>query len=534
MADQYHRQLLLTNEIYAREQSLHFASLCGDTLGMISSLKLKTSAYILQNKIDSAEIILKKVLKLYHENGYIQEEIKSSTMLMFIYTEQPERLKELKKLIDRYDSECQLFDEHGQLPPSKRQFFFYKGKYFEGMNQLDSAEYYYRRIQRPNMPFASLNTMYKGLLSLFRKRGIADSIAKYSELYCMVNDSSIAINDQERTAQLAASYHYNTIQKKARENDARAFRFQIGLIFSIISIIIFSIATVIWWKRFLERQRLRNKILEEKHRQEQKRQQRLLLQREEELRKLHKMEQEELHDTYQKKQEALRLVYLDEQKKLQTAHQQELNELKMRQAEKQHELDARQQVITIIQKELSDARKESSLYKTKLNQTQKSIERMSIQDAEHAEKVRLLETQLEELRQKNFAKEHLEQSLGFAETRIIKHIVKLMDMPLGEMTMEEQKELVQTTSQYYPNFISDINTVPNISYAKTCVCILTALNIRPGEIRCLLDLSPSIISNYKSELNRALFNETTAGNLQTNLFKRYHIYPCFSPPKGNK
>ena len=106
-----------------------------------------------------------------------------------------------------------MFDERHELPPSKRQFYYYKGKYFDEVGELDSAEYYYRKIFRPNMSFVSMNPMYEGLLSVFTKRHKADSIAKYAQLYCMVNDSSIAIKDQELTAQMAASYHYNRFQK---------------------------------------------------------------------------------------------------------------------------------------------------------------------------------------------------------------------------------------------------------------------------------------------------------------------------------
>jgi hypothetical protein len=64
--------------------------------------------------------------------------------------------------------------------------------------------------------------MYRGLLSVFRKRHETDSIAKYAQLFCQVNDSSIAIKDQELTAQLSASYNYSLYQKAAALNAERA------------------------------------------------------------------------------------------------------------------------------------------------------------------------------------------------------------------------------------------------------------------------------------------------------------------------
>ena len=63
---------------------------------------------------------------------------------------------------------------------------------------------------------------------------MTDSIAKYAKLYCIANDSSIAIKDQQLTAQLSASYNYNSIQKEALDNKTKAYRFLVMLFISII------------------------------------------------------------------------------------------------------------------------------------------------------------------------------------------------------------------------------------------------------------------------------------------------------------
>jgi hypothetical protein len=49
--------------------------------------------------------------------------------------------------------------------------------------------------------------MYKGLLSVFSKRHLADSVAKYAYLYGMANDSSIALKDQNIMAQMTATFN---------------------------------------------------------------------------------------------------------------------------------------------------------------------------------------------------------------------------------------------------------------------------------------------------------------------------------------
>ena len=217
MADMYHRQLLLNNEIEARKQASHYSFVAGDTLISIYDYKMIAGSYILQSKNDSAEIILKETMVQFRKRGKEQEAIQTSTMLMHIYTEQPEHMSELKSLLEEYDAKSDLFDENHELPPSKRQYYYYKGRYYEHLNQLDSAELYYRKIYRPNMSHMSANPMYKGLLSVYQKKNKSDSIAKYAELYCISNDSSSIIKDQELTAKMSASYNYSRHQRLAEQ-----------------------------------------------------------------------------------------------------------------------------------------------------------------------------------------------------------------------------------------------------------------------------------------------------------------------------
>ena len=120
----------------------------------------------------------------------MQNALQSFTKLIHIYVNDSNKLIQTKELIDKYDSEFSSFDKNHELQGAKRKFYFYKGRYFEGVNQLDSAEYYYRKIYRPNMSYTAMDPMYRGLLSVFTKRHQSDSIAKYSQLLCLANDCS--------------------------------------------------------------------------------------------------------------------------------------------------------------------------------------------------------------------------------------------------------------------------------------------------------------------------------------------------------
>ena len=73
MAEIYRRQLLLSNEIEARNKASHYAFRANQIKWGIYNQVLSAGAYMLLNKKDSAEIILKSALDQYRENGYTQQ-----------------------------------------------------------------------------------------------------------------------------------------------------------------------------------------------------------------------------------------------------------------------------------------------------------------------------------------------------------------------------------------------------------------------------------------------------------------------------
>ena len=259
MADVYHNLLLLSNEIFARTQASYYAFRANNLYYTIYNKERIAGALILKNLKDSAEIILKETRKQYTDYGYNQRALETSTKLIHLYAKDPSKLQEVKQLIDEYDMQCELFDSNHELPPSKRQYYYYKGQYYENMQKLDSAEYYYRKVYRPHMSFVSKNPMYEGLFSIFTKREKADSIAKYARLYCEVNDSSIAKKDQDLTAQMAATYNYSLFQKEALESESKANHARMFLLIFVFLVII---TALFLWNKYQKVKKQRQQELE--------------------------------------------------------------------------------------------------------------------------------------------------------------------------------------------------------------------------------------------------------------------------------
>ena len=240
MARLYHKMFLFINAEDAYKQSSHFSLMIKDTLYAAYDLEMAAGSLILQNKMNEAESMLNEAMRLYDCCHATQDRLQCSVTLMYLYLITENEHEKIRHIIENYETKSVLFSGNSTLPDSKRQYYYYKGLYYEQMNLLDSAEYCYRQVFYHGMPAISQVPMYKGLLSIYKKRNVTDSIAKYAELYCLANDSSLSIKDQEITAQSAATYNYSRLQKKAFENEERANRAHVRIILILLfSFIIF-------------------------------------------------------------------------------------------------------------------------------------------------------------------------------------------------------------------------------------------------------------------------------------------------------
>ncbi len=127
MAKLYDQQLLLTDEIDARRHACRYSYLDKDTAYAISQIEKIADTYILMNKKDSAELIIKEAQRLFQKYGYRQKALQTSLSLLYIYVKSSDRLPEAKRLIDQFESESNLFDSNHELPPSRRQFYSSEG-----------------------------------------------------------------------------------------------------------------------------------------------------------------------------------------------------------------------------------------------------------------------------------------------------------------------------------------------------------------------------------------------------------------------
>ena len=232
MAEVFDAQDLAEDELEAQKKFNHYSWVIGDTLEAINGFRRLERPYFLLNQYDQILIsnahALQELLKLGDTIDAAQTFIATS----YIHIKQDDFEKAQKEIffVRNY---ANIFDDKG-FPTSGNEMYDYTiGLFFDGINQLDSAEYYYRRV----LAAGELEAGYKGLLSVYSKRGIADSIAMFAPLYADANDAyhdSLRTDEVHKTTSL---YNYNRHLRQAQESELKANRRK-TFIFLLLSAIV--------------------------------------------------------------------------------------------------------------------------------------------------------------------------------------------------------------------------------------------------------------------------------------------------------
>ena len=85
--------------------------------------------------------------------------------------------EQAKKYMDSYESQSGFFDTLGNIISGREIYYKSKGLYFLHTNQLDSAEYYFRKELRKGKDFNNQNAGAKGMAELYQRLHKPDSVA---------------------------------------------------------------------------------------------------------------------------------------------------------------------------------------------------------------------------------------------------------------------------------------------------------------------------------------------------------------------
>jgi hypothetical protein len=239
MANLYHEQGLPHDELLARQYYIECNRKLKDTLGYINGIGQLIKPYYFLGEEDSVLEITKRVYMLYMQEGEKSRAARILPTAIYIQICR-HNYQEARNLIDIFETRSGLFNGNGEIAKGREHYYCTKGIYYTKIHLLDSAECLFRKAQS----FGYYSDAYRGLLSVYREKNNADSVAKYSLLYEDGIDSMNCKIEAEAIHRMSSLYNYSRNQKIASEKakEAQTFRlFSLVVLFALILLVAYII-----------------------------------------------------------------------------------------------------------------------------------------------------------------------------------------------------------------------------------------------------------------------------------------------------
>ena len=253
MAELFEAQYLPDDEIKALKNSERIAWKDHDTLSAIAALGLRSSPYYLQGKKDSVILIEKQARELYLKHGQREKAAQAISGTISVLLDR-QKYEEASRYIRIFKQESGWFDAEGNAIAGKEGCYYDIGRYLLAVGQVDSALLCFQKMLNKGQN----EFCYHGLLSVYKKKNIPDSIAKYSELFADANDSSYLYVNQEKVHRISAMYDYNRYLQKAEEAEEKV-RNRNNIIWGFLFIVFFILIT--GYLRYSRGQKAKNALI---------------------------------------------------------------------------------------------------------------------------------------------------------------------------------------------------------------------------------------------------------------------------------
>lgn len=237
--------------LFLEQENPHFALLsiynlqssalkAKDTLMYIIGYEQKANAYEALERVDSVVTIEENASRMYLERGDTAQAARALGASLRAIINRPSLFEKYMKIFEKYSG---YFDESGNIKKDYVLYYYYKGMYFLNINQTDSAEYYFRKLQRShaNIDFNCREACSKGLYLLYKRFNQKDSVAKYAEQAYNINDSIIKEMSTTSIQRIQSHYDYTRHQQIALEKSEEVSKFK-----SILFVVIFCVISVLY------------------------------------------------------------------------------------------------------------------------------------------------------------------------------------------------------------------------------------------------------------------------------------------------
>ncbi len=235
MAELYDLQYLPHDELKIAHEYGRYALLAKDTFCYIRNIELFVKPYDRLGDTTAMLDCLRRARDLYLRYSYDIYAVRTLHTPIYIAVERGE-LDSARHMMQLYESKSNLFDEQGNIEKGREVYYYFKGLYYLKRDMVDSAELFMRKL----LPSGQAVNAYRGLLKIYSKEGVIDSVSKYASLFEEATDKKNNSRETETIKRMSSLYDYQHSERVAYIKSIEAFQMK-----QLIVVIIFLSLTVI-------------------------------------------------------------------------------------------------------------------------------------------------------------------------------------------------------------------------------------------------------------------------------------------------
>ena len=192
-----------------------------DTLLALSNYEQAAFAYLELKDTTSAIVVINDVAKKYANYGYPSDAAISLGAIIRPLIDMGQYEK-ARKYMNMYESQSGRFDSCGNIEKGREIYYKSKGLYYLYTNNLDTAEFYFRKEMCNGRDFNNQHAGANGLAQIYQRLHLSDSTAKYYKSAYDMSDSLYSHRKTKDVERIQAMYDYTRHQEVAIRESERA------------------------------------------------------------------------------------------------------------------------------------------------------------------------------------------------------------------------------------------------------------------------------------------------------------------------
>lgn len=204
MAPLYLDNHLYTEALMAHQKASIYAFKAGDIYQYIRGKELTGGDYYAMGDTLQAIAIAKSCIKLYEDNNMHKAAAAALPTIIYSFIVQ-EKYDSAKIYMHKYEEQGGLFSNN-DIEHEREHYYFIKGLYNIGIENIDSAEYYFRKV----IKYGYFYDGYRGLALVYKKTGEKDSLVKYTELTQQSLEMATENSQSNDVVKVNSEYNHKT------------------------------------------------------------------------------------------------------------------------------------------------------------------------------------------------------------------------------------------------------------------------------------------------------------------------------------